>query len=170
MIGLGFEFLCAAFAFVAILAAGAVVLRSAVGLANRMIGPTKVDAPIGWDWDEEEDDEPVELDQESAAIPTPSLGAGMLVMLLAGLVHLVIGFGLRFVLTIEGGRDRSDDWLISAASHLIGLGAGFVVLLGLLSSLLPTTPRRAALAVLIFYLLLLAIALMVSALIFVVSG
>jgi hypothetical protein len=154
----GFGCLCYGLAAVLVLAVASALLRVAITLANRTIGPVNPGVVIGWDWDADEDDEPVEPEGPSPAIPEPGLGQGMAFVFLAAVVNTVLGFGLRFVLTVEAGRDRSDDGPIAVAAHLIGLVAGFLTLLALLASSLPTTPRRAALAALIFHLLLLAIA------------
>lgn len=152
------------------LTVAAVILRGAVGLANRFTAPVRRDAPIGWDWDADEDNEPLESDELSAAIPEPSLGVGMLVMFLASVVNLAIGFGLRFVLTLDAGRNALDDWPIEVAAHLIGFAAGFIALIGLLAAFLPTTPGRATRVAVLFYLMLLGIVLAIGALFYLVLG
>jgi hypothetical protein len=135
-----------------------------------MTGPVNADAPIGWDWDADEDDELVEPAGESAAIPEPSLGAGMFVVFLAAVANAVIGFGLRFLIALDGGWNHREDELAMLAAHLFGIATGFLVMMALLAALLPTTPKRAAVAALLFHLLLLTLGAMIAVVLFVVFG
>jgi len=166
MLWLGAGAICPLFAGLAILAAASALLRIAVVLANRAIGPVNKDAPIGWDWDADEDDELVEPPGESAAIPEPSLGVGMFIVFLAAVAHVVAGFGLRFVLALDNGWNHVEDNLVVVAAHLLGISAGFLVMMAFLASLLPTTPKRAALTALLFHLLLLAFGVTVAVILF----
>jgi hypothetical protein len=66
-------------------------------------------------------------------------------------------------------RVQSNEWPVVYAAHLIGIAAGFVTMLGLLTMYLPTTPKRAALVALIFHLLLLGIAIGTALVIYLVA-
>jgi len=168
--GFGFGVLCSGFVVVLVLIMLSAILRVAVTLAGRMTGPVNKDAPIGWDWDADEDDEPVELPGESAAIPEPSLGVGMFIVFLSAVANTIIGFGLRFVLGLDAGWNPGEDELAMLAAHLLGIAAGFLVMMAFLASLLPTTAKRAALAALLFHLILLALGAMIAVILFVVFG
>src|SRR5262245_19739166 len=112
MMWLGAGAICPLFAVLAILAAASALLRIAVALANRAIGPVNKDAPIGWDWDADEDDELFEPPGESAAIPEPGLGKGMFIIFVVAVVDAIIGFGLGSLLTLDADRNGSDNGLI----------------------------------------------------------
>jgi len=129
------------------------LLQTAVRLSYRMIGDTTSEAVIGWDWDSDEKDEPG-WPQNTGAIPELSMLRGIGFVLIAGVANLIVSAIVRLVLTFNVGRDSSELWPAVIAAHLIGLGAGFAALLGLLTSYLPTTSGRAALAAFLFHLLL----------------
>lgn len=146
---------------------GAALLRAAVALANRSIGPVKSDEPIGWDWDADEDDEdPIPADG-GPAVPEPSNWLGMRILFLGLLVHLALVVVLQ-VLLLEVLEVRRG--VESVPGALLGLALGFLALSGIVAGLLPTTYKRAALVTLYAYLIVGAIAVFVVGTILVVLG
>lgn len=147
---------------------GSALVRAGVAIANRVIGRVKVEKPIGWDWDAEEDEEDYEElyggGQREEAMPEPGIAQGMVIVLLAALAQLILGFLLAFVIDpdeFDGGA--------RVVAHLIGTAAGFLTMTGLLASMLPTTPKRAALASLFTYLVVVVIAVVVFVLLSLVA-
>lgn len=153
-----------------VLLVGSALLRAAVALANSVIGPVKPkNKPIGWDWDAEEDDEE-ETERAAPAIPEPGLAQGMGIIFLTGLAQVALAFVAGIVLDLDdiGGRQRGTPmWLIA---QLFGVAVGFLVMIAMLSSMLPATPKRAALATLFFYLLILALGVGIWLLLFILFG
>ncbi len=142
------------------------LLRAGVGLANRAIGPVKADSVIAYgDWDSDDDDDEIVVKENEPAIPEPGIGRGMVVMFLASLAQVVIAFGLSVILD---GPLRLQDWSEQIAGYILHAASGFVVLVGLLSWMLPTQPKWAALATLFMYLVGIAIAVLIYGLLSVV--
>jgi hypothetical protein len=94
--------LCAALAGLVVLVVGSALLRIAVATANKLIGPVNQDAVIGWDWDEDEDLEPV-IPSDGPAIPELGRWLSMLIVFLSSLVNVTVGLGLRYVFTRRCG-------------------------------------------------------------------
>jgi hypothetical protein len=151
-----------------LLLVGSALLRAAVSLANRTIGPISVKNKIlDWDWDAEDDDDDLVEGRSELAIPEPGLGQGMAIIFLSALVNLAISFVLVNALD---RRWHSGDVAELLAVHLLGVFAGYVAMLGFLAGMLPTRPGRAALAALFFYLILIALAALIFALLFLIFG
>jgi hypothetical protein len=116
---------------------GSALLRAAVALANSVIGPVKPrNKPIGWDWDAEEDDEEEERERSAPAIPEPGLAQGMGIIFLTGLAQLALAFVLGILLDLDGFGPRQRDTPVWLLAQLFGLAIGFLVMLGMLSSML----------------------------------
>lgn len=108
---------------------GAITLRGAVSLYNKIVGET------------------------SPAVPEPSMGKAMGIMLVIMLIDFVVGF---FVGSIVGGaapRGRG----IHASAQLISLGIGAIVMAGTFSAMLPTKFGRAVLVTLCYILIMLLV-------------
>ena len=144
-------------AVLVLLVVGATLFRAAVALANAVLGPQRMDASLAWDWEAAEDEGDFEeLRRRARAIPEPGLGQGMLILFAAGMVQLLIGVVTEGLFDLDGREfGDPDEWL---PPHLLGLALGYAVTTGIVSSMLPTTVRRAAVATLFFYLITLLIA------------
>jgi hypothetical protein len=156
-------------AVLVVLFVGSALLRAAVALANKTIGPIRPSASVLWDWEAAEEDEEYARPRRGApAMPEPGIGQGMLIVFLAGLIQLAVTVAVRIVLDldIERDLDRGEVLLFAAFSTLVGFG----VLAGMTASMLPTTGRRAALAALFFYLIVLALAALIMSLLYAVFG
>jgi hypothetical protein len=153
-----------------LLLVGSALLRAAVSLANRTIGPVaRKNKILDWDWDAEDDDDDLVEGRGELAIPEPGLAQGMLIIFLSALVNFAVTFVLANALDIDRHWNRGDvaGYL---GVYLLGVLAGYVAMMGFLAGMLPTRPGRAALAALFFYLLLIVIAALIFGLLFLVFG
>jgi hypothetical protein len=142
-----------------ILFVGSALLRAAVAMANRVIGPiVPKNTTIGWDWDADDEEEEEELHEASRlAMPEPGISQGMLIVFLALVVNLAVSLFLAAVLDTR----RPFDWADDPGLHLFATAVGFVAMLGLLAGMLPTRAGRAALATLFFHLILIVLLVMI---------
>ncbi|MCE9562971.1 MAG: hypothetical protein K8U57_13085 [Planctomycetes bacterium] len=144
---------------------GSALLRAGIGLANRAIGHVKKEGIIGYaDWDSDDSDEfdvIVRVDTEFA-IPEPGIFLGMGITFLASLVAVGVAFALSLILD---GPVNMQDWPLQVAGVVIEVAAGFVVLMGLLTWMLPTQPKWAALASLFTYLIVIAVGVLIYGLV-----
>jgi len=143
------------------------LLRGGIALANRVIGVEKSETIIGWDWDSDEDDQEIAVDSEKPAIPEPGISRSMVIVFLLLLAEVMIGFVLSVILD---GPIRGNDTALQVATVLIGGAGGFVTLMGLLAWMLPTTPKRAALATAFTSLIVIAVATLVAGIVAIVLG
>ncbi len=118
-----------------ILFVAAIVLRLAVIIANKVIGPVRKTEPIGWDWDADEDKEDEFPMDAEPAIPKPSVWSGMRIVFLVLLIQIL----LRFVL--DSAFRGPDQW----GGILLLAVMTFAALTVFTAWLLPTTMKRAAL-------------------------
>src|SRR5688572_16021961 len=98
----GFGLLLSCFGLVVGLLIGSVVVRAAVALANRMIGPVKTDDFGQWDdWDSDEEPAYAKSRRRGGekAIPEPGVATGMLVAFVAGIAHLFVSAVLVVLLS-----------------------------------------------------------------------
>ena len=132
---------------------GSVILRAAVGMTNRVIGGVVPDDLAYYD-------QPAayrhhSYDPSELAIPVPSSGRAMGILLLIGVVDFVVK--VAFVMAAgAGGGDGSMAGLIALPVSLVVHGV-------MLSSLLPTTLGRAFLVLLFQFLIVLLIVAVVVA-------
>jgi hypothetical protein len=136
---------------------GAVVLRAAAAIANRLIGPAAerretVDRLEDWDWDAEPGDPRPEAPAPKPAVPEPGYGKGMMVASAANAVTAFVGFVCGTLL------DESDPGALEDATDaipllIVAVPFGFGALSLLLVAVLPTTFRRAALVAFFYYLI-----------------
>lgn len=179
---MGFAFLgvaCGCFTAVIVLVVAGALLRLAVALANKVVGPGKPKARSGgipeWDWDDWDDepggsDAPVRPPRFAPVIPEPgTVNATVIVFATAvvfGVAFVVLGVLAEELVGLRMWRDESKV--------LIGL-LGFPVAAGamtlLLVWMLPTTFWRAAMVTFLYGVVILAfllfVGLVVSALAFV---
>lgn len=139
----------------------AALLRGAVALTNRMIGSPRTDVVVGWDWDSDDDDEEIVITTGGPAVPEPGLGRGVLIALLAAVANTVTLYAVGVVL--YGWLEAYDDWDVQVLVYGTTVALGYAALTALLTKMLPTTVRRAALVSLVVYLLLAALAALVGA-------
>jgi hypothetical protein len=146
----------------AALFAGAVILRSAVGLANRQIGPPP-ERPSYFAAADEDDwsDYPLpgEPDRErtGGAIPTPGILGAMGILISVAVVNFVVVMAMRMAVAVPA-RPRRDpledpDFLARLATAPIV----FVLASLLLAAMLPTTIRRGLLVAFFFALIAVAV-------------
>jgi hypothetical protein len=127
---------------------GAMILRSAVSLANTRIGPPSDIAVSSKDEDDWADYPiPGERRAPTAAIPVPTVGGGMAMTLCIVVVNVIVGAAIRIVIDDEpaprGGRGLFGDAAFLA--RIVTLPVSFLVISGLLAAMLPTTFRRGCL-------------------------
>lgn len=146
--------------------AGAAVLRAAVALANRMIGPVRTAHVLvdDWDWDAEPEEERPRRTRDARAIPEPSVGKGMAIASAANVLTAFVAFVLGTVAEETGVLDEEAGGAIVVGLIALLCGsAGFTVLL---VPMLPTTFTRAALVAFLYYLFGLLILLVVGGAVF----
>ncbi|VTU00169.1 Uncharacterized protein OS=Planctomyces maris DSM 8797 GN=PM8797T_19717 PE=4 SV=1 [Gemmataceae bacterium] len=146
----------------------AALLRAAVAVANRVAGSNLTETVVGWEWDSADDEDEVRVAVGVPPIPEPGVARGMVIVFLAAAANAVALYALGVV--VFEGFDAYDDWTAQALVYALAALVGFAALVGLLAAMLPTTVRRAALAALFAYLLLLALAALVAGLVAVVLG
>jgi hypothetical protein len=103
-------------------------------------------------------------------IPEPTIGQAMMIVLIAGIVNAVAGFGVGVVIGIAGAGANMDPDMIQIVAQLVGLPVGFLIMSGMLTALLPTSFGRACLVTLFQYLIVIAIAVVVVGVAFVTLG
>jgi len=103
-------------------AAGAVVLRAAVSMYNRLAG--------------------------GEGVPEPSIRRAMVIMFVVNLVNLAAGFGVGLFIVGAAAAGGAQDRNVVAAAQLAALPVGVIVVAGILSAMLPTTIDRALLVTL----------------------
>jgi hypothetical protein len=148
---------------------GVAVVRAAVGVTNRLLGPPRAkafDTDEEWEW--EEWDEPEELHRKGEkAIPEPGFGRAVAIAFAGGVVNAVAAF----ILVVVGEAVDAGDLDDGPALVLLVLFAGplgFAALTLFLTAALPTTFWRAALVAFVHYAIVLLIALVVGGGVFVV--
>ncbi len=125
---------------------GSVIVRSAVALVNRMIGPVKTDDFGQWgDWDSDEEPAYVRNRRRGGeqAVPEPGFATGMLVTFVAGIAHLFIGVVVG-ILAADVLEDLFDDELVVFAVFVLSTPLVFAFVTLTVRTLLPTTFWRAA--------------------------
>jgi hypothetical protein len=130
---------------------GSCILRAAIGLTNKVLGgadPTDLDfygAHSGY----RDGRYPQQPTRAGLLIPVPSAGRAMGIVLFIGVVDFVIQFGIMMAAgagSIMAGQGL-DGGSGQAMAALISIPVSFVIHIGMLSSLLPTTMGRAFLVV-----------------------
>jgi len=161
MLCAGFALFCWLGALFVALFIGSALLRAGIGLANRVIGKVKKEGVIGYaDWDSDDSDEfdvIVRVDTEYA-IPEPGILLGMGITFLASVVEVVIAFALSAMFDTPANMTEGP---VQIAAILIEVAAGFVVLLGLLTWMLPTQPKWAAMASAFTYLIVIGLGILI---------
>lgn len=142
---------------------GSAILRGAVSLANKRLGPPPESKYIVEDEDDW-GDYPIagqQPERTGGVIPTPSIGGGMLMMLAIMIVNGIVTFVFQMMMDDNpgGGRGRLrgplDDMVIT---RLLSLPIGFFLMSGLLAVFLPTSFTRSCLVALYYFLICLGIA------------
>ncbi|QJW97130.1 hypothetical protein [Frigoriglobus tundricola] len=152
--------------------AGGALVRAAVRLTNRLLGPAKtepVDPIEDWDWDGDLEPVPPRRRTRAGAVPVPTHGNGMMIAFLSALASGIV-FALLAVLVeeLDVGDAVPPGWVVLA---LVALTAppGLAALTLLLVMLLPTTLLRAALIALVHHALALFVVLVVVSAVFLVA-
>jgi hypothetical protein len=142
---------------------GVAILRAAINLANGRIGQTPGDVILARDEDDWADYPiPGERVNSTAAIPLPSVGSGMMMMLAVVIVNVIVGAAVQLVIGDEpaprGGRLRGplDDSTFIA--RVVTLPVSFLIMSGLLAAMLPTTFRRGCLVAGLYFMICAGIA------------
>jgi len=142
---------------------GAMILRAAISLANKRIGPPPEPASFVEDEDDW-GDYPLPGERQegsSGAIPAPSIGGGMMMMMGIVIVNVVVGAAIHIVMGEERGPRRGGGGLLDDADFLAAVAtvpASFLVTAGLLAAMLPTRFSRSCLVTLFYYLICIGIA------------
>lgn len=123
---------------------GSVLLRGAVALANRVLGPEVPPDTFG-QWDDWDTGEPGPRGRAGTgrAIPEPTLTIGMVISLALGVVAFVGYVALGFVLG-EVFDDHPDGWVAFVLLTVLLAPFTATALTVLVKLLLPTTFKRAA--------------------------
>jgi len=140
---------------------GAALLRAAVSLANRVIGPVRTERFIGWDWDDDTDEltdpdaqEPDDRPDRTPAIPEPRTGLGMFTILMLLSLHIAQIIVMGILVETNASFRREDELTVLVLNLVLGSVLGTVVLSGLLTARLGTKWRWAVLAAFFFYLII----------------
>lgn len=142
---------------------GAAILRAAINLANGRIGPTP-DAPVSSGDEDDWADYPIpgERGNPTAAIPLPSIGGGMTMMLAVVIVNVIVGAAIQLVIGDEPvprpGRFRGPFDDATFVARVVTLPVSFLIMSGLLAAMLPTTFRRGCLAAGFYFMICVGIA------------
>ena len=176
---MGFAFaglVCACGAALAVSILLASLLRGAISLTNKFVGPARPGARPGggiaaWDWDDWDDEyaAPARPRRGPGAVPDPGLFKCMAVVFATALVFalgfVLAGFAAEELIGLRMWRDEAK--LVIA---VLTLPVADLALTVLLIVMLPTTFWRAVLVALVYNLILLAIALIVAAIVFVLAA
>jgi hypothetical protein len=165
----GFGCILAGLGFLIALLIGAVVVRAAVSISNKLIGsPKREPETFGrveeWEWDDEPEEEHPRRKREKA-VPEPGVGKAMMIASTGGVTNafivLVIGVFLEAL-----DVDPIDEDLTIAVLAVVSLPFSFVALTLLLTAMLPTTFWRAALVAFVHYALVVVIGIVAGAAIY----
>jgi hypothetical protein len=140
---------------------GAMILRAAIGFANKRGGPS-LEPNDTADDDDDWGDYPLPGKEERSpgAILMPGIGRGMWMLLVIVIVNVIVGAAIQMVMSSEPGP-RHRGGLFDDADFLARLAtipASFLVTAGLLAAMLPTRFSRGCLVALFFYLICIGIA------------
>ena len=138
--------------FFVVLLIGSVILRAAVSIANRSVGPVKakvVDPFPDWDWDDELEDEPR---RSGEAIPEPGLAKGMMITSTIAVLTAFIGVMLR-VLTedLAEAMFGGDDEVVQIIALVVVTTPFSFAGATLLLVAMPTTFWRSALVAFLYH-------------------
>jgi hypothetical protein len=114
---------------------GAIILRAAISLYNRMT---------------------------SNSVPEPSFGSAYLIVFAAGIVNAIVQFAMGFMLGMTGAAGGDDTTTGNVIVQLIGIPVSLVVMAAMISSMLPTTFGRAFLITLLYLLIGIAIGIIIA--------
>ncbi|MDY3562957.1 hypothetical protein R5W23_004440 [Gemmata sp. JC673] len=131
---------------------GSVILRAAIGLTNKVVGGSTPDLTY---YDEPEGYRRYRQDPSELAIPMPSTGKAMGILLVVGLVDFVVRVAIGMAAALNGGD--------GSMAALIALPVSVVVQVTMLSSLLPTTLGRAVVVLVFQFVIVMLIAAAIGA-------
>jgi hypothetical protein len=129
---------------------GAVILRSACWLFNKMAGGG----------------------ESKGGVPEPGFGRALLITFVTLLVQVAVGFVIGLVLGTgaAAAQNAGAGPAVQLLPSLISLPVGFLVMSGMLTAMLPTSFPRALLVALLEYLIMIAILAVVFGLLMLVFG
>jgi uncharacterized membrane protein len=130
-------------AFVVCLLVGAVILRAACSLYNKLAGPDK-------------------------RVSEPGFGKAMGIMVVTLIVNVVVGGLLGLLLAGGGAAAGADQRSLQLLVNVVSIPVGFLTMAGMLTVMLPTSFGRALLVTLLQYAIMIAIGIVVGLVIFVV--
>lgn len=154
------------FGVLVVLLVASTLLRAAVALVNRVLGPAAPPDTFG-QWDDWDSDEPAPAVRKPSGrvVPEPGLATGMLVAFVAGLVNAVGYAVLAFVADAAFDDAGPPNELAAVVLLLLfGLPLSTAAHTVLLVPLLPTTFGRAGLVAAAYHLILVALAVVVGGL------
>lgn len=146
------------FLLAAVLVGGTVLVRGAVGIANRILGVSSVRRR---ERDDEELDEWIGyrmIKREVEPIPEPGAGKGMLMVLLIVAIDFLTGLLLRRMFGVGFGRRYGGEDVAAEFIHLIGAVIAIPIVGWALSAVLPTRFGRACLVIVVSYAIVIVIA------------
>lgn len=139
--------------FVILLLVGALILRAAVAVTNRFVGPPAPAAPedpyADWDWDGDLEDERARRAPERG-VPEPGFGKGMMIASTVGVLTALFGVMAAGVLDAVD-LDINHDEEVAVAVTVFTLPFSFFAAALVLVPMLPTTFGRAALVSLVYH-------------------
>jgi hypothetical protein len=116
---------------------GAVILRAACSLFNKMASPQN-------------------------GVPEPGFGKALGIVVLNAIASAAAGFPVGMIVGLWGQASGIDEKTTQAVAGLISLPIGFLVMGGLLTLMLPTSFGRALLVTLLQYVVIFLIALVIG--------
>jgi hypothetical protein len=143
-------------AFPIVLLIGAAILRGGVSFANKCI-PRHVDRDYDEEWDDY--DRPQRRRRTSAAIPEPAVGKAMGIVFVNFIIGMAVSVPINIAMGVGVGARGGGDPMVGLIASLIQLPIGFLIAVGVRTTMLPTTFPRACLVVVFEYLIVLAICL-----------
>jgi hypothetical protein len=152
-------------ALTVLLVISSAIMRFAVTLANKCLGPANP-KPYDDEWEEwEEYDRKSRGRKNNALIPEPSITRGMGIAFVASVVNFIASFAIGLVFGAGmrgmGGRGGPDTVLFILVQGM-SLVASFLIWAGILTAMLPTSFGRASLVTLFMGLISFVIALIIA--------
>lgn len=177
--GLGMVLCCLVVALPIGLAISSAIIRGAVALSNKIRGAKPGTGGYSrrrryqddYDYDRDDDrDDRYESDRydryddsgEVESIPEPSLGWGMLIALVMGAINFVVSLVVSFGVMGAMAANPQNAWVGQVITNAISLPAGFLIMSGVFTGMLPTTFPRAMLVAVMYHVICLVIGLIIG--------
>lgn len=174
--GIGMVLCCLIVALPIGLAISSAIIRGAVALSNKIRGAKPGTGGSRRRYRDEDDDRDDDRDDryerdrydryddggEVESIPEPSLGWGMLIALVMGAINFLLGMAVGFAVVTLFPPNPQNAWVVQVISNGITIPAGFLIMSGVFTGMLPTTFPRAMLVAVMYHVICLVIGLVIG--------